>query len=355
MAEFSKEWIEKEKLEMTPDFSIKSIFKKLKEGESKSIICEGYGITKIINDDSVCFLEIKGKKVSYEDLTGEKLEKDDSFNPLWWMIFGIVILWIISLVAVPYLFGEEKNGESFFDRVGIGTFGDMFGGINALFSGIALAGIIFTIFLQRKELKLQRKELKNTREEFTTQNETLRKQRFENTFFQLLNLHHEIVDKLHFGKKEKREVFEYAIGVLKNKFPKGYTLEEDGPPSIERIETERIQIDESYRSFYFDSDFDALLSHYFRNLYHIFKYVYQSELILLEEKKFYSKIVRAQISPNELILIFYNSMMEGLGKPKFLFLIKEYNILKNMNSDLIKGTWHKEVFKKLISEVENPF
>lgn len=46
-----------------------------------------------------------------------------------------------------------------------GTFGDMFGAVNALFSGLALAGVIYTILLQRHELALQRKELELTREE----------------------------------------------------------------------------------------------------------------------------------------------------------------------------------------------
>jgi hypothetical protein len=46
-----------------------------------------------------------------------------------------------------------------------GTFGDTFGAINSLFSGLAFAGIIYTILLQRDELHLQREELKSTREE----------------------------------------------------------------------------------------------------------------------------------------------------------------------------------------------
>ena len=48
---------------------------------------------------------------------------------------------------------------------GAGTYGDMFGAINALFSGLAFAGVIVAIFLQRKELELQREELTATREE----------------------------------------------------------------------------------------------------------------------------------------------------------------------------------------------
>ena len=46
-----------------------------------------------------------------------------------------------------------------------GLFGDMFGGINALFSGLAFLGVIYTVILQMAELKLQRKELKMTRVE----------------------------------------------------------------------------------------------------------------------------------------------------------------------------------------------
>lgn len=46
-----------------------------------------------------------------------------------------------------------------------GVFGDTFGGLNALFSGTALAGVIFSIILQREELRLQREELRLTRGE----------------------------------------------------------------------------------------------------------------------------------------------------------------------------------------------
>ena len=46
-----------------------------------------------------------------------------------------------------------------------GLFGDMFGAMNAIFSGFAFLGVIYAIILQREELQLQRKELKMTREE----------------------------------------------------------------------------------------------------------------------------------------------------------------------------------------------
>ena len=48
----------------------------------------------------------------------------------------------------------------------MGNFGDKFGAVNALFSGLALFGIIVSILIQQKELNLQRNELKETRREF---------------------------------------------------------------------------------------------------------------------------------------------------------------------------------------------
>jgi hypothetical protein len=55
-----------------------------------------------------------------------------------------------------------------------GQFGDMFGVINALFTGLALAGAIYTILLQRHELELQREELRLTREQLHASAESIK-------------------------------------------------------------------------------------------------------------------------------------------------------------------------------------
>lgn len=43
------------------------------------------------------------------------------------------------------------------------AFGDLFGAVNALFSGLAFLGLIVAIILQRKELEEQRKEIRQSR------------------------------------------------------------------------------------------------------------------------------------------------------------------------------------------------
>lgn len=76
-----------------------------------------------------------------------------------WMLLmalgAIIALIIIYLIAVKG-FGVPD---------GPGTFGDTFGAANALFSGLALAGVIIAILMQKQELELQRQELAQTREE----------------------------------------------------------------------------------------------------------------------------------------------------------------------------------------------
>jgi hypothetical protein len=84
------------------------------------------------------------------------------FKPFVISILIVLTLWVLSIFALNAFINEEEAK---------GQFGDSFGAINALFSGLAFAGIIATILLQRKELILQRKELKLTREELVKSSE----------------------------------------------------------------------------------------------------------------------------------------------------------------------------------------
>ncbi len=108
----------------------------------------------------------------------------------YWIIFAAVSIIVIAL-CVAYFFIIRANISSPEER---GTFGDMFGTVGALFSGLAFAGVIVTMLQQKEELELQRKELAQTnlalelqRKEMEAQNKTIMLQRFENTFFNLLN------------------------------------------------------------------------------------------------------------------------------------------------------------------------
>jgi hypothetical protein len=66
------------------------------------------------------------------------------------LIILVVSIWIVSTIIILFSLDDWS------DR---GTFGDLFGAVNALFSGLAFAGLIYTIFLQKQDLKLQRNEI----------------------------------------------------------------------------------------------------------------------------------------------------------------------------------------------------
>lgn len=85
-----------------------------------------------------------------------KKKSEDKLNILIGIFILIILIWVISICILYYNFTSWKDAE---------TFGNSFGAINSLFSGLAFGGIIYTILLQRKELKLQRDELILTRDE----------------------------------------------------------------------------------------------------------------------------------------------------------------------------------------------
>ena len=295
----------------------------------------------------------------------------------------ILFLWKESIS-----FNSEVNSEKF------SQFGDFIGGI--IGSIWSLAGVIlFYVALteqkkdiqinrqtletqvealqqQIKEFELQRIELEETRKVFIEQSITLKNQRFENTFFQLLSLHHEIIDKLNFSRSggfrgsinlEKREVLTQAFIDLNDRIESINSIDtQDGygqmistPNEPKTLEIAESRLMEAYDTFYF-KDYKQLLSHYFRNIYHVFKFIFTNKLIEKKEKQFYASIVRAQLSSDELFLILYNSLLKGLGYPNFLFLIKEFDLMQNFDFGLIKKyKFHKEIYDRWIDDVVPEF
>lgn len=78
---------------------------------------------------------------------------------------------IIALVIFFVWLGSGWAISTWVNASYRGTFGDMFGAVNALFSGLAFAGLIYTITVQRQELTLQRKAIKMQTEELKMQRE----------------------------------------------------------------------------------------------------------------------------------------------------------------------------------------
>ena len=228
------------------------------------------------------------------------------------------------------------------DQTDRGTFGDMFGSVNAMFSGLAFVGVIYAILLQSKELKLQRKELRFTRDELEgqkiqmeAQNVTLIKQNFENTFFELLKIQNDITNGIDLidGNRttQGRDCFKVFYGRFKTLW--GRNL------NNLKGESELDRINKTYLSFY--EGHQSEFGHYFRSLYNIVKLVDSSNM---EDKRLYTNLIRAQLSSFELTLLFYNSLSD-MGAEKFKPLIEDYSLLKTVpRNELINPPDHLPLF-----------
>lgn len=77
----------------------------------------------------------------------------------------ITVLIVVVLFSIPILLRQYINIEG----NDLGVYGDFFGSINTFVSALAFAGLIYTIVLQRADLRLQREELQLTRDEIKRQ------------------------------------------------------------------------------------------------------------------------------------------------------------------------------------------
>ena len=272
----------------------------------------------------------------------------------------ILIIVVIVIYALSWMFVDCSYTQGA-DR---GTFGDKFGAINALFSGLAFAGLIFTIVLQRKELSLQREELQLTRQEmsdqtieFEKQNSTLQLQRFENTFFQLLNQFEQITSNPTFSYMENtdckeyypdgdgpaypidqkrsvivgRELFRHAFEEVPHYYKVVATIL---PDCTRKIYGMRGLLNKKGLDGYMDSFTPSYFDHYFRLMYRILKFVDNTKLIAEEDKYEYTCILRALLSRYELVWLYYNGLSD-YGSEKFKPLIEKYSMLQNLREELL--------------------
>lgn len=204
----------------------------------------------------------------------------------------VVGLWIANWLIVPMLFCDASSQ---------GQFGDRFGATNALFSGFTIIGLIYTIFLQREDLRIardsfhqQQQELILSRQESKQQNRTLKLQRFETTFFNMVNLHMEIVSRW----SNKTDTFNHILETVK-----------DQTKDI----SEKGALISKYQSGV-SSFVRTRLDQYISNLETLIDII-DKEKKTAKGKEKYFKILFAQITPIEKTILLYHFNLRGNSLP----------------------------------------
>lgn len=262
------------------------------------------------------------------------------------IIFMVVGVFIILLSLT---FSVINSKELFHINLSLGEFGEFIGGfVGSLWS---LAGILLfysALVYQRNELEDQKGILVTQTEamisqskELERQNDTLQKQKQEETFFHLLRFHIDLVETLTFesndidvqsGKMVKSLIKgRNTFGDFYNVFKRFYSkyLEHLSDAGVDE-DSLRGVIETSYTSFF--GEFRYELGHYFRNIFNLLLFIDRAQE---EDKHFFLSILFSQISVNEMSLLFFHGLTsENKELKKY---IEKYALMQDLyQDDLIK-------------------
>lgn len=208
-----------------------------------------------------------------------------------------VVVAIYGAFFMLLLWGEKFGNVP--EKLRDGTFGDSFGTINALFSGLAFSGVLITLLLQRQDLS-----------EVRDQNAT---QQIESQFYNMLNLQQQIIQgfDLHVTRKDSaitiqgRDCFRSWRRKVRDEFGGSFATNQR-PGDLERAV---VAYDKIFKLHQGD------LGLYFRSLYSVFKFIEGAAHL---DKKHFSSVVRSLISDDELFFLFYNCLSkQGQGFRRF--------------------------------------
>lgn len=252
----------------------------------------------------------------------------------------IFVVWLASFVLI-YLFIDDWDVR--------GQFGDLFGSVNALFSGLAFAGLVITIIQQRHDLQLQGEAINQSKKDINQQNETMKIERFENTFFKMLEVQQSIVNDLcaadshsewvkqdepngTFAKEiltkdeyRGRNLFYYVFVLCNHKLANQIFPNKTSASGLSEV------IKFRGKACFDDYMTTTMFDHYFRHLYTILKFIEENDWLGEIKQYQYATFVRATLSRYELVMLYYN----GFFHPKMKKMMEKYCLLNNIRKDLL--------------------
>lgn len=228
----------------------------------------------------------------------------------------------------------------------MGVFGDFIGGLlNPTLSFISFVALLLTIVIQSKELQETRIEIKNSSLAQNKAEKALNQQAFESTYFSMLNQQNDITKsvEIDFVKLDSSciKVENHLASINRKKSFLSELGVSTGRQAFSSIaEWLKYANDEGFDGYVkrygiIQNQRNDLLGHYFRNLFQVIKFVdeYNEEYLNFDDKYKYLKILRAQISYQELVILYFNCLKGVVDQGEFQQLITKYHLLKHLSID----------------------
>lgn len=265
------------------------------------------------------FSKINGKfRNLFEIIIG--IRSGDSHGALY-HLFCAAVFFVIAIFCLNMALGGTEK---------LGQWGDFFGGVlNPLLTFLTFTGLLITIVLQQTELREART--------------TTDRQIFEATFFQMLTLHNTIVNSIRTenakgAQLQGRDCFNFFYTQLSDIYKARKPRK--GAPYYGNTQA---TINQSFRVFWRVQQRN--LGHYYRYLYNIIRFVNESSF----REGPYIRLIRAQLSDQELLMLFYNCLAPQ-GE-KFKQLAEQFALFDNMNpKQLLEGGHAKLIAESAFGE-----
>ncbi|WLI89027.1 putative phage abortive infection protein [Massilia sp. R2A-15] len=218
----------------------------------------------------------------------------------------------------------------------LGPFGDFFGGVlNPIFTFLTFFGVIVTIVMQRVELS-------HTKDENTRNAAAQTVRAVENTVFNLIELHHKIIDGLVFSRsmipQPQMDVIRRNSGQppLPDVITSGRAVFGEVIIGLTNLSS-TAEIVAAYKSL--QNRNNGVMGHYFRNLYQALRIIddHHEPILPLEIQQRYANIFRAQLSSAELAILFLNCLDGMVDHGEFKRLLIKYRFLEHIPLER-KGT-----------------
>jgi hypothetical protein len=254
----------------------------------------------------------------------------------WGLLVGAVVIavWVAwGLFSVP-LSEIALQGKQAADA---GTWGDSFGGLNALFSALGFTAVLLTLIFQSQALQAQAADL--------------HRQRFESSFFELLGLLRELRKEVRFRFSE-----DYRKSVLEGKKSSfvsqaAYNSERGDHDAIASAVREmrhwithsgKMAVDltaDELAKLYLKrvhGGNESRLGPYFRMIYTILARIRDDSFLSKEDKVRYGNLLRSQLTSHEIALLAINGLAPISAN--LAELLTEFRMLKYQPHGLMRRT-----------------
>lgn len=220
-----------------------------------------------------------------------------------YLAIGIFVLFTLIVSMSFILFIIKFSGSDISGR--LGDWSDYSACITALFAYVSL---VFIYITYKNQVIANKSQIVANENQASANN----KLQFDSTFFNMLQTQREILSSL--GKK----YFKYRKANISGSYPVDYSGELKYDEALEMLKR-RYQ-----PSVHVDISSDM---HYFRHLYHIIKLVHNSTFNEIQQRE-YIDIIQAQMSNEELFVMFYNVVF--YGNKEYLSWLDDYGFFENV-------------------------